>query len=614
MPDDIPARQAGRRLLRLVSCGSVDDGKSTLIGRLIAETGPVSDDQRKALATLSRRYGTTGDQLDDALLLDGLESEHEQGITIDVAYRYFGTARRDFIVADAPGHEQYTRNMVTGASNADLALLLVDARRGLSTQTMRHARIAALLRLQHVVLAVNKMDLVEFDRQAFARIEAAFAELSAQLGFATVTSIPICARDGDNVTRPSARMPWYAGATIIRHLEEADVEPLEMASPARFLVQNVVRGDGGQRCYSGLLASGSLGVGDAVVVARSGRATRLSRIIGSNGDLERALPGQAATIELADHSDVGRGDIIAPEHASPQIADQLAAQLVWFDEHPLLPGRTYTMQIGTQSVAATVTALRHVVQIETGEHVAARTLHLNDIGLCNLATSTPIAFDAYHDNRLTGGFILVDRELAATVGAGMVHFALHRAHNVQRQSYDVDRTARAHMKGQQPCIVWFTGLSGAGKSTILNLVEQRLNRQGFHTYALDGDNLRLGLNRDLGFTDADRVRECPPGRRGRAHDARCRPGRAVRVHIAVPGRAANDPRAGGPRRVHRGVRRCTARDMHHARPERSLREGAGRPRRACDRHRLSLRAAAAAGDPSADHRGERGFARRALDR
>jgi bifunctional enzyme CysN/CysC len=494
---------ADRDQLRVVACGAVDDGKSTLIGRLLVETGSVPDDQLDALAALSRRYGGATD-LDYALLLDGLEAEREQGITIDVAHRYFGTSRRAFVVADTPGHVQYTRNMLTGASTADLALLLVDARSGITTQTMRHSRIASLVGIRHVLLVVNKMDLVDYAEQAFAAVDAAYRGFAGPLGFSTIAAVPVSARHGDNVTAASARLFWYRGATVLEHLESVETKTPE-PGPLRFLVQSVVRDGQNFRGHAGFLASGELSSGDLVTVARSGIAARVERIVTFDGDLARAKAGDAVTIAFADAVDIGRGDVLAHPGSEPVLTDQFAAHLVWLDEHPLLPARFYLLRIGTQTVPASITSLRHKVDVETGGLIAGRTLEMNDIGFCNLSTAVPVALDPYAENHGTGAFILIDRDSAATVGAGMVDHPLRRAGNVRRQSFDVDKTIRARQKGQRPCIVWFTGLPGAGKSTIMNLVEQRLAARGAHTYSLDGDNLRRGLNRDLGFTDADRV-------------------------------------------------------------------------------------------------------------
>jgi bifunctional enzyme CysN/CysC len=494
-----------RDLVRIVVCGSVDDGKSTLIGKLLAETGSVPDDQLAALATLSHRYGTTGADPDYALLLDGLEAEREQGITIDVAHRYLSTATRTFVIADVPGHEQYTRNMVSGASDADVVVLLVDVRQGITTQTIRHSRIAALLGIRHVLLIVNKMDLVDFSEPAFTAVRDRCQALAGELGFVGFAAIPVSARHGENITRPSARMPWYEGATMLAHLEATEFKIAGAAKPLRFLVQSVIRAEKDYRGIAGLVSSGLLSRGDSVIVARSALATRVERIVTMDGDLERATIGQAVSLVLADHVDVGRGDVLVHPDAGPEMADQFAADVVWFDESPLLPGRTYSLRFAAQTVAATVTALKHKVEVETGIKAASRTLHVSEFGFCNFATTTPIALDAYADNRATGGFLVIDRASAATAGAGMIAFPLRRAANVKRQQFKVDRTMRARMKAQIPAVIWFTGLPSAGKSTIMNLVEQHLTQHGVHTYALDGDNLRRGLNRDLGFTDVDRV-------------------------------------------------------------------------------------------------------------
>ena len=491
--------------LRFLACGAVDDGKSTLIGRLMAETGSIPDDQLANLVNLSKKFGTTGAGLDYALLLDGLEAEREQGITIDVAYRYFGTPKRAFIVADTPGHEQYTRNMVTGASNAEFAMLLVDAKAGLTKQTLRHSRILSLLGIRRILLTVNKMDLVDCAEAPFTAITEEFRKFVSQLSFDHVEAIPIVARDGDNIVHPSKRMPWYKGPTVLAHLEAVPVSTHQREEAARFHVQSVMRTDTGGRGYAGYVSSGAFKKGDPIIVARSGRKSIISRIYVYPSEIDSVETGQAATIELADQVDVGRGDIFAPVDAVPEVADQFAAHVVWLNDNPMLPGRTYSLRIGTHSVAATVTALKYGTDIETGEHAAVTTLAINDIGYCNLATTEPIAFDPYAKNRETGAFILVDRQTGATSGAGMADFPLYRASNLVKQDYEIDKNFRAKMKAQRAAVVWFTGLPSAGKSTVLNLVEQKLSRRGIHTYALDGDNLRLGLNRDLGFTEADRV-------------------------------------------------------------------------------------------------------------
>jgi bifunctional enzyme CysN/CysC len=491
-----------RDLLRIVACGSVDDGKSTLIGRLLAETGSVPADVLEALGPISRRYGTVGKELDFSLLLDGLEAEREQGITIDVAYRCFATKRRSFVVADAPGHEQYTRNMVVGASNADLAILLVNAHVGATIQTIRHSRIVSLLGIGHVALVVNKMDLVGYSESKFAAIREEFASFARGLGFAWV-AIPGCARDGDNVVRHSARMPWYDGPTILQYLESIERQSAA-SSPLRFLVQSVTRTED-FRGYAGLIASGSIRSGERIALARSGQVTDVASIVTFDGDLEEAEAGQAVTLVLASQIDVGRGDILTHPEAPPEMSDQFAADLVWLDEQPLLPGRSYLIRTGMQAATAAVTALKHKVDIESGAKAPARSLAVNEIGFCNIAAVTSVAFDPYTDNRATGAFILIDRDSAATVGAGMIRFPLRRAKNIVRQKYSVDKSVRALMKAQRPCIVWFTGLPASGKSTIANLVDRKLISRHVHTYVLDGDNLRRGLNRDLGFTDGDRV-------------------------------------------------------------------------------------------------------------
>jgi bifunctional enzyme CysN/CysC len=496
--------QSQRDQLRFVACGSVDDGKSTLVGRLLAETGSITDDQLSALSDLTLRYAGIDSGFNYALLLDGLEAEREQGITIDVAYRYFATQRRCFVVADTPGHEQYIRNTLTGASNAELALLLVDVRHGVTTQTKRVSRIVDLLGVRHVLLAVNKMDLVEFSEAAFAAVAQSYREFATVLGFATIEAIPISAKHGDNVGRQSERMPWHRGPTVLGHLEAVDVGATRPTS-LRYLVQSVIRAEDDFRGYAGIVAGGEIARGDTVAIARTGNTTRVRRIVTFDGDLDRAETGRAVTLTLADPADIGRGDVLVRPDAPPQFTDQFAAHLVWLDERPLLAWRSYMLQIGTRAVPAVVTALKHKIDIETGARIATRTLETNEIGLCNLSTSSAVALDPYADNAATGGFILVDRDSAATVGVGMARFALHRADNIRPQVFCIDKAARAQMKAQRPVIVWFTGLSGAGKSTIMNLVERRLGELGVHTYALDGDNLRRGLNRDLGFADADRV-------------------------------------------------------------------------------------------------------------
>ena len=497
--------QEKKSLLRFLTCGSVDDGKSTLIGRLLYDSKLVFEDHLFTLAKDSRRHGTTGEEVDLALLLDGLEAEREQGITIDVAYRFFTTEKRKFIVADTPGHEQYTRNMATGASTSDLAILLVDARHGLVTQTRRHAFIVSLLGIRHVVLAVNKIDLVDFDPAVYARIKAEFEALTATFGFATRVAIPLSARYGDNVTGRSTRMDWYAGPTLIEHLESVDVAEDRGTAPFRMAVQWVNRPDLDFRGFSGTIASGRVAPGDRVVVAKSGKLSTVERIVTYDGDLAEAGPGDAVTVTLADEIDISRGDVLAAAEARPQVADQFCAHLVWMSEEPLYPGRQYLLKCGTRTVTATVTDIKHTIDVNSFEQLAARTLGLNQIAVVNVSLAEPIAFDAYRDNRETGAFVLIDRFSNATAGAGMIDFALRRASNVHWQAVDVTKASRSALKGQKPAVVWFTGLSGSGKSTLANLVEKKLHALGRHTYLIDGDNVRHGLNRDLGFTDADRV-------------------------------------------------------------------------------------------------------------
>jgi bifunctional enzyme CysN/CysC len=495
----------GKSLLRFLTCGSVDDGKSTLIGRLLHDTKRLFEDQLSALHADSKKWGTTGGDIDFALLVDGLVAEREQGITIDVAYRYFATDRRRFIVADTPGHEQYTRNMATGASTADLAVLLVDARAGILAQTRRHAYIVSLLGIRHVVLAVNKIDLVGFDGDRFQDIVREFTEFVAPFNFADVTAIPLSARHGDNVIARSENTPWYRGPALLEFLETVEVENADARRPFRFPVQWVNRPDPSFRGYAGTIAGGSVKPGDEVVVARTGQKARVARIVTMERDLNRADAGAAVTLTLDSEIDVSRGDVLAHPEARPEVSDQVAAHLIWMSEAPLLPGRPYLLKSGTRTVGAAVSDLKHHVDIESFKALAAKTLNLNDIGLCNLSLSEPIAFDIYDENRDTGSFILIDRFDNATVAAGMIRYGLRRATNIHWQALAVDKHARADLKGQRPCVLWFTGLSGAGKSTIANLVEKKLHLMGRHTYLLDGDNVRHGLNRDLGFTDADRV-------------------------------------------------------------------------------------------------------------
>jgi bifunctional enzyme CysN/CysC len=499
------ARQEEKSLLRFLTCGSVDDGKSTLIGRLLYDTKLIFEDQLAALENDSRKHGTTGGGIDFALLVDGLEAEREQGITIDVAYRFFATEKRKFIVADTPGHEQYTRNMATGASTADLAIVLVDARQGVLTQTRRHSFIASLLGIRHIVLAVNKIDLVDYDQATFEKIVADYRAFAGAMGFATLTPIPISARHGDNVTSSSPNTPWYQGPALLAHLETVPVDDEALTKPFRFPVQYVNRPNADFRGFCGTIGSGAIAAGDEVVVARSGRASRVKRIVTADGDLERAEAGQAVTILLEDEIDASRGDMLVAPDARPHVADQFAANIVWFDEAALLPGRSYLLRSETDQVAATVTDLKYRVDVNSFAHEAAKSLELNEVGVCNLSTQAPLVFDAYGQDRTTGAFVLVDRLTNRTVGAGTILHPLRRASNVHWQALDVDRAAHAALKNQKPMVLWFTGLSGSGKSTIANLLEKKLHAEGRHTYLLDGDNVRHGLNRDLGFTEEDRV-------------------------------------------------------------------------------------------------------------
>jgi bifunctional enzyme CysN/CysC len=489
----------------LVTCGSVDDGKSTLIGRLLYESKALLSDQLTALASDSQASGTRGVDLDFALVTDGLSAEREQGITIDVAYRYFSTPIRKFIIADAPGHEQYTRNMATGASTADLAVVLVDARKGVLTQTRRHTYIASLLRIPRLVLAINKMDLVSYSDEAFERIQREYRDFTSRVRIEDVACIPISAVHGDNVTTRSAAMPWYRGPTLLEHLETVPEAGDLVAMPFRLPVQRIIRPHQDFRGAAGLIVSGAIGVGAPVTIMPSGMRTTITQILVGEHQVNSAVAGQSVTVALADDLDVGRGDVMASVDKPPSVADQFEATIIWMDRKPLLPGRSYLLKVGTQTSAATVAPLKYAIDVDTLVHVAARQLDLNHIGVCNLELDRPVVFDRYDENRDLGGFILIDRLTHETVAAGLLHFALRRSSNVRWEVFDVDKIARAELKQQQPCVLWFTGLSGAGKSTIANLVERRLLALGHHTYLLDGDNVRHGLNKDLGFTEADRV-------------------------------------------------------------------------------------------------------------
>ena len=495
---------AVRSLLRFITCGSVDDGKSTLLGRLLYDAGMLPDDQVEALLRDSLRQHPGGDVLDFSLLTDGLDAERQQGITIDVAYRYFHSARRSFVVADCPGHEQYTRNMATGASHADLAVVLVDARKGLLPQTRRHTYICALLGIRKVVLAVNKMDLVDYQQDIYEPIKDAYSELAAQLGITAVHALPVAALGGDNVGTSSKHMPWYDGPTLLHLLETIHVEPIQ-AADFRMPVQWVNRPDQSFRGYAGTICGGRVKAGDEIVVQPGVHRARVARIVTADGDLPEAHAGQAVTLTLDREVDISRGDVIADATRPAPEADQFAAHLLWMGDEPLLPNRGYWLKIGAKTINARVTSIKHKIDVNTQASLAAHRLELNEVGYCNIDLDHPIAFEAYTANPTLGGFILIDRQSHATVACGMLDFALHRATNVHWQHLDVDKHVRARSKAQHPQCLWFTGLSGAGKSTIANLLERRLGALGYHTYLLDGDNLRHGLNRDLGFTPEARV-------------------------------------------------------------------------------------------------------------
>jgi bifunctional enzyme CysN/CysC len=494
-----------KSLLRFMTCGSVDDGKSTLIGRLLYDSKIIFEDQLAALEADSKKFGTQGGDLDLALLVDGLAAEREQGITIDVAYRYFSTGRRKFIVADAPGHEQYTRNMVTAASTVDLAVILIDARKGVLTQTRRHSYIVSLLGIQKVILAVNKMDQVGFAQETFDSIVKDYRKFAEQIGLANIVAIPISALNGDNVTGTSPHTPWYRGPTLMEQLESIEIEEELRRRPFRMPVQWVNRPDQYFRGFAGMIASGVVRKGDRVRALPSGKESRVTRIVTQDGDRDRGVTGQSVTLTIEHEIDISRGDVLASADSPPGVADQFRITLLWMHEEPMMPGRPYLMKIGARTVGATITSLKYKVNVNTLEHLAAATLDLNEIGVCNVGLDRQIPFDPYTENRATGSLILIDRLTNDTVGAGLIQYALRRADNIHWQALDVNKAARANLKGQKSCVLWFTGLSGAGKSTIANLVEKRLLSAGRHTYLLDGDNVRHGLNKDLGFTDADRV-------------------------------------------------------------------------------------------------------------
>ena len=495
-----------KSLLRFITCGSVDDGKSTLIGRLLYESKMLFEDQLAAVEADSRKFGTQGDQIDFALLVDGLAAEREQGITIDVAYRFFSTDKRKFIVADTPGHEQYTRNMVTGASTADVAILMVDARKGILTQTRRHSYLTSLIGIRHIVVAINKMDLVDYGEKTFRKIVEDYEVFARQIGLKNVSFIPLSAFKGDNMIERSANMPWYHGSTLMGYLETVEIdEARQQKTPFRLPVQWVNRPNLDFRGFSGTIAGGKVQVGDRIRALPSGKESTVARIVTFDGDLPQAVAGQSVTLTLTDEIDISRGDVLSEALAPAGVADQFETTIVWMHDEPLFPGRPYLMKIGAKTVTATVTEIKYQVNVNTMEHIAAKQLEFNGIGVCNISLDRAIAFDPYAEDHDTGGFILIDRLSNNTVGAGLVHFALRRSQNIHMQHVDVDKAARSLQKGQKPAVLWLTGLSGAGKSTIANLVEKRLFAAGHHTYLLDGDNVRHGLNKDLGFTEVDRV-------------------------------------------------------------------------------------------------------------
>jgi bifunctional enzyme CysN/CysC len=502
---DYLAAHEKKSMLRFITCGSVDDGKSTLIGRLLYDSKQLYDDQVSALESDTKKHGTQGEKIDFALLVDGLAAEREQGITIDVAYRYFSTEKRKFIVADTPGHEQYTRNMATGASTADLAVILVDARKGILTQTRRHSYIVSLLGIRHVVVAINKMDLVGYSQNTFDQIEAKYRDFAQGLGFESIICIPMSALDGVNVTKKTNETPWHNGSALLPYLETVKVRGDLSDKPFRLPVQWVNRPNLDFRGFSGTIASGTVRPGDEIVVLPSAKRSKVKSIVTMDGELKEAGPDMAVTITLEDEIDISRGDIICAGKAPAEQTDQFAAHILWMAEDELFPGRQYLLKTANRIIPATVTELKHKVNVNTLEHMSGKTLELNEVGFCNLNLAHPVAFDPYTKNRRTGSFVLIDRRSNATIGAGLIDFSLRRAQNVHWQDLDVNKTVRASAKHQRPCILWFTGLSGSGKSTVANLVEKRLHDLGRHTYTLDGDNVRHGLNKDLGFTDADRV-------------------------------------------------------------------------------------------------------------
>ena len=495
-----------KTMLRFITCGSVDDGKSTLIGRLLYDSKMIFEDQLDALTADSKKVGTQGQEIDFALLVDGLAAEREQGITIDVAYRFFNTEKRKFIVADCPGHEQYTRNMITGASTADLACILIDARKGVLVQTRRHSYLCHLIGIKNIVLAVNKMDLVDYSQDVFDKIVADYTEFAKSIGIESFTAMPISGFKGDNIIGASPNTPWYKGPNLVEHLENVEVLTSEdQAKPFRMPVQWVNRPNLDFRGFSGLIATGSVKPGDAIRVLPSGKTSKVTKVVTMDGELDSAVAGQSVTVCFADEIDCSRGDVISIADTPPQVADQFESTIVWLNDEPMHVGRAYWLKIGTQMVSATVQQPKHAVNVNTMEHVAVKTLELNAIGVAQIATDKPIVFEPYADNRTLGGFILIDKITNATVAAGMLQFSLRRAQNVHWQATDISRADHAGLKNQTPKVLWFTGLSGSGKSTIANEVEKSLNLMNRHTFLLDGDNVRHGLNKDLGFTEADRI-------------------------------------------------------------------------------------------------------------
>ncbi|WP_321394826.1 sulfate adenylyltransferase subunit CysN [Emcibacter sp.] len=497
--------QENKSLLRFITCGSVDDGKSTLIGRLLYDSKMIFEDQLTNLESDSKKVGTQGGDMDFALLVDGLAAEREQGITIDVAYRYFSTDKRKFIVADTPGHEQYTRNMATGASNADLAIILIDARKGILTQTRRHSYIVSLLGIKHVLLAINKMDLMDYDQKVFNQIETDYRAFAKEIGLEDITCVPISALKGDNILERGEKLPWYNGPTLMQVLETVDVSSDEKSAAFRFPVQWVNRPDLDFRGFSGTIVSGTIHEGDEIVVLPSARTSRVKRIVTMGGDLKEAIAGQAVTIVLEDEIDVSRGDVICRKEKRAELTDQFMAHVLWMDDEHLLPGRAYLIKIGSKMVPGVISSLKHKINVNSLEHEAGKALELNEVGVCNLSLSDQIPYDRYADIRETGAFIIINRLNNNTVGVGMIDHGLRRAENIHWQALDVDKKSRSDQKGQKPAVLWFTGYSGSGKSTVANALEKKLFARGNHTYVLDGDNVRHGLNKDLGFTDVDRV-------------------------------------------------------------------------------------------------------------